>query len=277
MSKKCMKTLILTGLLTVVMGVSVYASSESSVEIQMIGTNQYEIQALGVAEERYTLVIVEAGADIEHLTGEQLLYASAASADLEGVVTFEGVQLKVHRTADVYISGAGNRELLAQGIQVEGTVVSGQIMLDGRTTAAGAWVEILKNNGVIQKIQVGPSGVYTFDAVQVESDATYVASSYSYELVDGGSPVWSNYLYTQVGITMDGDTVDLGATTLSGGDVDGDFQVTPTDLHLLLQVLGKSGSNITTQNADINGDNVINSTDATLLGNSFLNKAGGVE
>lgn len=276
MKKQGIKALILSSILTVSLGLTAGAT-DHDIQIQVGGTNQYQVEFQGVADTMYTLVIVEAGADINELTGLQVLYSAATTSDVDGLVQFDDVQLKVHRTADVYVSGAGSRTQLAQGIEVEGTVVSGQLELDGRTTAAGAWVEMLKNNGVIQKIQVGPSGRYTFDAVQVESDAVYVASSYSYELVNGGSPIWSNYLYTQVGITLDGETVDLGTTTLSGGDVDGDFQVTPTDLHLLLQMLGKSGTNITTKNADINGDNVINSTDATLLGNSFLKMAGGVE
>ena len=132
--------------------------------------------------------------------------------------------------------------------------ISGTIALQGRTSG--------KLDGVTITLSTGGETAFT-----VTSDAS---GNYLFDLVTLGTYTMkierAGYLsYQKTTLTVEDDTIQ-GLISLKGGDINGDGQVTSTDLSTLLSVY----LNTTTATSDINGDGQVTSTDLSILLSNYL-------
>lgn len=212
------------------------------------------------AGKQYVLMVVrqqkgtELGSEIDFTTLDEstLLYIDQTAADENGVATFEGLQLKSHTSANIYISGEGFTKPTHIGyIEVQGVSVQFTVTLvpgdNGQAT-----VKLLDPDG--NEVLSGESengGTGQLDSVQ--------AGTYDVRIEKPG------YLPVTVkGIEVE-DTLPEVDLQLYGGDFNGDGKVDYNDLNLLVGDYNHSGSTISKEVIDINGDGVVNYIDLNIL------------
>lgn len=236
-------------------------AEESEIQVAKNENGSYRVTCPGEAGERYSLMVLRAGADPARPAEGDLLYAAQTTADVAGLAAFENVRLKVNRTADVYVSGGRVpvRRALPQGILVEGYTISGKVSLEGRDNAEVATVYLLTDATNIkqrlQTIEVGSTGEFTFDAQP--------AGEY-FVIVDG---LGIGFLTEAIPVTLTDSDVNMEPMMMLGGDISGDQWITPYDLGLLLVEFGRGGDGapISNRKADINGDGTVDQKDLDIL------------
>ena len=219
----------------------------------------YTVTCAGDAGMRYTLMILKEGADPSALKSGDILYSAVATADDNATVTFSDVRLRVNRGADVYVSGGSAGRSEKGSIPVPGSPVTVQVTAEGREKPTGAVATLYDGDGrELQTLAVPPSGLCEFDAVG-DPQCTLVVGR------DG-------YLDTWV-VQPQLDEVPLNVK-LRPGDVNGDGQVTPADLTLVLKNMENVGPAIQPAAADLNGDGAGTGADVDLLTKYFLARNG---
>lgn len=235
-------------------------AEESEIQVVKNENGSYRVTCPGEAGERYSLMVLRAGADPARPEEDDLLYAAQTTADAAGLAAFENVRLKVNRTADVYVSGgrAPARRALPQGILVEGYTISGKVSLEGRENVRRIDVWLctnLEDEVALQEISVPSSGKFTFDAQP--------AGEY-FVIVDG---LGIGFLTEAVPVTLTDSDVNMEPMVMLGGDISGDQWITPYDLGLLLADFGHGGDGapISNRKADLNGDGTVDQKDLDIL------------
>ena len=132
--------------------------------------------------------------------------------------------------------------------------VSGTIALQGRASG--------KLGGVTITLSIGGETAFT--------TTTDTSGNYVFDLVPMNDYMLkverAGYLsYQKTALTVEDDVIP-GLISLKGGDINGDGQVTSTDLSTLLSLY----LNTTTATSDINGDGQVTSTDLSVLLSNYL-------
>lgn len=234
-------------------------AADAAIGVTEDGKGGYNVSVTGTditASDQYVLLILKAGKTPENMEVGDILYIDqAAGSDLGAA--FDGLQLKSKLSADIYVGGTNLEKPVASlrsnegGIYVAGVPVTGTVALQGRESG--------KLDGVSVKLTNVDDPLSSFTA---ESDAsgkydlgTVPAGTYKLEL---SRPSYLGYSKRTLEIA---DETAIPRTTLKGGEIVVDGQVTIRDLTALL---GKY-SEVTSGTEDINGDGQITIKDLTIL------------
>ncbi len=224
---------------------------------------------------QYVLLIVKAqkGATLGQETAlgeldvDSILYIDQAGADDQGKVTFTGLQLKSHTSANVYISGETlNAPTHVGYIEVAGVTVDGSVKFHGSYSPATVrLLDPASGAEVIDPVQTDNNGAYTLETVP--------AGTYSVEVTKPGY-----CKVTKQNVSIEDDT-PLAAINITGyaGELNGNGIIDVTDLGMLLDDFNKSGNAIANAGSDITGNGMVDVTDLGCLLDCFNNgTAGGV-
>lgn len=215
------------------------------------------------AGKQYVLLIVKAPKGValgtETALGEldvdSILYIDQAGADDQGKVTFTGLQLKSHTSANVYISGETlNAPVHIGYIEVAGVTVDGSVKFHGNYSPATVrLLDAASGAEVIAPVQTDVSGAYTLETVP--------AGDYWVEVTKPGY-----CKVTKQNVSIEDDT-PLSAIDITGyaGDINGSNKVNGADLSILLNNFNGSTENLSNTAADINGSGKVDGTDLGYL------------
>ncbi|MDD2302760.1 MAG: dockerin type I domain-containing protein, partial [Eubacteriales bacterium] len=132
--------------------------------------------------------------------------------------------------------------------------VAGSIALQGRSSGKldNVTIKLTPASGDPISVVTDLTGAYTLNAI--------LMGTYTLTVEKPG------YLSYRKNTVVVGDDMSLASVSLKGGDINGDGQVTSTDLSTLLSLY----LNSTTATSDINGDGQITSTDLSILLSNYL-------
>jgi hypothetical protein len=142
---------------------------------------------------------------------------------------------------------------------VEPGRIQGSVQRQGsRTDHANITVVVYNaEGGVVNETLTGSDGAFS---MEVPGGGTYLVQA-----------SYTGYLRSQQSdVVVEGGTVDLGATTLLGGDVNNDDNINILDVVTIINRFGTSGWS-TVESTDINDDTQVNIFDLTIATGNFGN------
>lgn len=217
------------------------------------------------AQEYYTLLMVkatvsEAGVyDPSYsITEENILYIDQKLSGADRSISFEvrpsSVQSSVLLLGGSFDQAALSSPVVLGVVRLNGVEVAGAVALQGRASG--------KLDQVTVTVHPSAGDPWTF--------STDTAGGYDFSGIPPGTyrlkVEKAGYLsYERLSLALSTDAA-LSTISLKGGDINGDGQVTSTDLSTLLSIY----LNTTTATSDINGDGQVTSTDLSILLANYL-------
>lgn len=142
---------------------------------------------------------------------------------------------------------------------VEPGRIQGSVQRQGSRTDNANTAVVVYNaeGGIVNETLTAPDGAFS---MEVPAGGTYLVQAN-----------YTGYLASQKdGILVEGGAVDLGTTTLLGGDVNGDGNINILDVVTIINRFGTSGWS-TVESTDINDDTQVNIFDLTIATGNFGN------
>ena len=139
--------------------------------------------------------------------------------------------------------------------------LQGSVDLQGRSDEGGGTVTVLNASGYLASTTVAADGSWSF--------ASIPAGSYQVNIE------MERYLDAQKGefgggvSVLAGNTTTLSAVKLLGGDANNDDVIDISDAVIIGTMFGKSGGDLTDPRADINDSGVVDVLDLVLLGGNY--------
>lgn len=166
-------------------------------------------------------------------------------------------------TADTVMSDANGADVPINSVTVptitilEPGIITGTVLRQGTRTdhANTAVIAYNTGGGVVANAMTNPDG--TFELIVPKGGSYLVQASYN------------GYLKAQrTNVYVVGASVNIGTTTLRGGDVNGDNNINILDIVTIINRFGTSGWG-PDEPADINDDGVVNIFDLTIAAGNF--------